>query len=48
MKRFIRWPRKRRSSPFGKVATEHFHDMLNCLEGMEHARQVAQGARRGN
>ena len=32
----------------GKVATEHFHDMLNGLEGMEHARQVGLGARRGN
>src|SRR5260370_42112947 len=32
----------------GKVATEHFHDMLSGLEGMEHARQGGLGARRGN
>ena len=32
----------------GKVATEHFNDMLNGLEGMEHTRQVGLGARRGN
>jgi hypothetical protein len=31
----------------GKAATEHFHDMLSGLEGMEHARQVGLGARRG-
>ena len=28
----------------GEVATEHFHDVLSGLEGMEDARQVGLGA----
>jgi len=31
----------------GKAATEHFHDVLNGLEGMEHTRQVGFGGPKG-